>query len=371
MRTSLKDFEFAVQRLCALGNKLNSGQPVSPEWASSNMFIMLTPILSVMSELAQTHVVLNVLPKTWDNGEVVHHTFVTSDMNGFLDGDQGKISMGSIQRWIAHSQSKPASFFVTLVALIADLSLVEPVPLETEAFTGGGGGSLFARDVVQLIQSAATRYLPELREALASVQAYEALGPPQADKDILTRWRMSIVGDTSLLPSTPLDLQSEQEWILNPLPEPFVQITTNAHSFSSPGFLFYWLNTQPFLDPHTGLQLGGFHGAAFGVKLIVRLLIALFKAEQDAGHHVHLFGRMTIECLWLYIRQFTILLSDQVNSSLEILRDQRQSHMITPRLRFSLVQHNIPSWRHHVTGVNSRIKHLLQQPVVKQQVSDS
>ncbi|KAG9095622.1 hypothetical protein FS749_010088 [Ceratobasidium sp. UAMH 11750] len=269
---------------------------------------------------------LNTVPKRSADGDIVHRIYASCDLAEFVHGDQGKICINSIERWVTLAQ--------------------KPVPLATHTFPRNDVGNLFAPGVVELVHGISTRFVPELRDALAYVQEYETLGPPQANQDILFRWKSGIVGDTPILPAAPLDTDSEKAWLLCALPEQFVQIACNAHSFSSPGFLLYWLSTQPFLDPHTGLQLGGFHGAAFGIKLIVRMAIALYAAEQSGGTHVTLYGRMTMDCLRLYIRQFTIMFSSQVDSSLSILRDQRHSHLITPSVDFSVARYEIPAWQH-------------------------
>ncbi|KAG9087058.1 hypothetical protein FRC06_002755 [Ceratobasidium sp. 370] len=308
MHNSLSDFESSLQLLGVLRHKIRTGQPVAPEWAWSNLSGMLIPILSLLSDLTDARITLSMLPKNGAGGHIAHHIYASGDMAEFFRGDQGKTWVNAIERWVSLAQ--------------------KPVPLETQKFSGNAVGKLFGPDVVPLVKTMAVRYVPELLDALTNVQEYEKLGPPQADKDILLRWKSGIVGDTPLLPSAPLDSHSEKAWILHGLPEEYVQIACNAHSFSSPGFLLYWLNTQPFLDPHTRLLLGGFHGAAFGIKLIARMLIALYTAEQSSSHH------------------FTIMLSSQVDSSLRILRDQRHSHMVTPLVNFSAAQHDIPSWQH-------------------------
>ncbi|KAG8721213.1 hypothetical protein FRC08_014946, partial [Ceratobasidium sp. 394] len=116
-----------------------------------------------------------------------------------------------------------------------------------------------------------------------------------------------------------------EAWVLTPVPEHFVRVVNDGHAQCSPGYILYWLKTDPFLDANTGLHFLGPNGIRVGILLVLRILISLVRMQPEIQTYIPLYGRLYLQEILLYMRQSAIALSAQIKESLVTVRGRRQS----------------------------------------------
>lgn len=106
-------------------------------------------------------------------------------------------------------------------------------------------------------------------------------------------------------------------WIGQALPESFASVSHLDHHRSSPGYVFHWFTSRPFLD-HTGLQLAGPGGVRLGLFLILRMLLFVCMKRNEIQPPENL----PLTTISLFIERCVTALTDQIENSIALLQDK-------------------------------------------------
>ncbi|KAG8730818.1 hypothetical protein FRC10_002344 [Ceratobasidium sp. 414] len=228
-------------------------------------------------------------------------------MTGFLDDGRGKSCVRLVEEWVESAEARAPQ----LRASPDSRGRIEPA---------------FKEWTRHLISVAAMTLLPELDELKNLVEAYYGkCGPPILNGRLQDAAGIGAAKPPPIMLEDFSDERKEEDWLVSPLPEHFARIADVEHTHCSPGYILYWIATQPFLDTKTGLQFQGPNGIRLGVLLILRVLVNLRFMRRDITTYVPLYGRLYLEEILLYARQTTLLLNDQILTSLLALHNRRGS----------------------------------------------